>query len=92
MNADWLHPDWPDRRAFMTTQAGDASREQIALELGATPVFLHQVHGAAVVNLTSALLSGEAPKADASVSTDPALACVVRVADCLPVLFSAPSG
>jgi len=60
-----------------------------AAAIGARPVWLNQVHGATVVQLTPALL-GRWPTADASVATEPGLACAVQVADCLPVLFAAP--
>lgn len=62
--------------------------------IGAQPVYLHQVHGAAVVRLTAADLAPDAPvqTADASVTTEPGIACTAQVADCLPVLFAAPQG
>jgi len=36
--------------------------------------------------------SGTMPQADASFTTEPGVACVIQVADCLPVLFAAPKG
>ncbi len=60
-----------------------------AAALGARPVWLNQVHGAAVLRLTPEML-GQWPTADASICTEPGLACTVQVADCLPVLFAAP--
>lgn len=62
-----------------------------AAAIGARPVWLNQVHGAAVVRLGADRL-GEVPSADASVCTEPGIACTVQVADCLPVLFAAPRG
>jgi YfiH family protein len=64
----------------------------VALAIGATPVYLDQVHGRTVVRLTAAdALPGAAiHTADASIATEPGVACVVQVADCLPVLFAAP--
>ena len=62
--------------------------------IGATPVYLNQVHGANVVRLTDVDLQPGAPihDADASVTTEPGIACTAQVADCLPVLFAAPRG
>ncbi|MBX3606474.1 MAG: peptidoglycan editing factor PgeF [Piscinibacter sp.] len=56
--------------------------------IGAEPVWLDQVHGRTVVRL-GAPEPGR-PCADASLSTEPGVACVVQVADCLPVLYAAP--
>ena len=82
------------------TAVGDAphavaqNQRLVEQAIGARPVFLEQVHGAAVVHLTRAdARPGAAPqRADASVTTEPGIACTVRVADCLPVLFAAPHG
>jgi polyphenol oxidase len=61
--------------------------------IGAQPVFLNQVHGAQVVRLFEADAAPDAPvhTADASVTTEPGVACTAQVADCLPVLFAAPN-
>lgn len=66
------------------------NQRRFADALGATPVWLEQVHGTAVVRLTAGV-SGH-PRADAAVSTEPGLACAVLVADCLPVLFCDRAG
>ena len=60
--------------------------------IGDPPVWLKQVHGAAVAPLTSASQRPDAapPTADASIATEPGVVCAVQVADCLPVLFAAP--
>ncbi len=103
-DATWLSPGWPGVTAFMTgrgpnfgRKAGDvdevrANRAALATLLGARPVFLDQVHGADVVQLRADWHDDNAPPADAAVSTDPDLAVAILVADCLPVLFSAPGG
>ena len=103
-STNWLRPDWPEVTALMTTRgpnfgrkAGDpdvakANRAGLAGLLGARPVFLDQVHGADVVRLRADWHDDNAPKADAAVSTDPGLAVAILVADCLPVLFTAPGG
>ena len=62
--------------------------------LGAAPVWLNQVHGTTVATLTAAdLQTGRAlPRADASISREPGLACTVLVADCLPLLLCSADG
>ncbi|MFG6449337.1 peptidoglycan editing factor PgeF [Roseateles sp. BYS180W] len=67
------------------------NRQRVAAAAGGSPIFLQQVHGAEVLHLSTAHLSGGAAlRADAAISTDPRLACAIQVADCLPVLFAAP--
>jgi YfiH family protein len=73
-------------------QAVQANRERFARAIGARPVWLKQVHGARVVRLDGLEPDGPAMEADASVTTQPGVACVVGIADCLPVLFAAPQG
>ncbi len=74
-----------------------ANQALFAEAIGATPVWLGQVHGTRVARLTmesllapGALEPVEAEGADASVTSVPGVACTVQVADCLPVLFAAP--
>lgn len=67
------------------------NRRRMAAELGAELRWLHQVHGADVVRL-GAQPPAAPLKADASVTSQPGVACVVMVADCLPVLFCAAGG
>ena len=68
----------------------DENRRRFAAALdGARPVWMSQVHGARVLRLPA----GPGPlEADASICTEPGIACTVMVADCLPVLFAAPQG
>ncbi len=70
------------------------NRRRFATTLGATPVFLDQVHGTRVVRLTAADASPDAAmeRADASITIVPGIACTVMVADCLPVLFATRDG
>lgn len=58
--------------------------------LGATPVFMKQVHGTRVLSLTRQHLSLPTQEADACITTERGLACTVQVADCMPVLMAAP--
>jgi polyphenol oxidase len=66
-----------------------ANQALLAEAIGARPVYLNQVHGRQVVRLRADDESA-LPDADASLSTEPGVACVVQAADCLPVLFAAP--
>jgi YfiH family protein len=60
--------------------------------LDAEPVWLEQVHGVAVADLDRDAPRTTPPVADASTTTRPGVACVVMVADCLPVLFTSKDG
>lgn len=90
------HEGWASLNLGRAVQDDPAAvaenRRRVAAALGATPVFLKQVHGADVLRLSPehAAPDADPPAADASISADPALACAVMVADCLPVLFAAP--
>ncbi len=70
------------------------NRHAFAQATGATPVYLTQVHGARVVQLGLQDTQAQAVphEADASLATEPGIACTVLVADCLPLLFAAPEG
>ena len=71
-----------------------ANRAALAQASGTRPVYLNQVHGARVVRLepADALADAAVHEADASVTTQAGIGCAVQVADCLPVLFTAPRG
>ena len=64
------------------------NRRAFAAAIGATPVWLQQVHGTQVLSLQHAPPPA-APRADAAWTREPGLACTVQVADCMPVLFAA---
>ncbi len=64
-------------------------RELLALK--AEPAWLSQVHGVAVSNVDASAMSTPVT-ADAAISSSGAAACVVMVADCLPVLFASRDG
>ncbi len=72
-------------------QAVLANRRSLASAIAAEPVWLHQVHGAAVVRLQSAA-TRDLPAADAAWTTDVDVACAVLAADCLPVLLCTSDG
>lgn len=86
MNRRWIRAEWPAPTAVI---AGTTLRTGSSKSLPGRPCFLNQVHGADVV---AAGDYDTPPNADASVSSDPAYVCVVRTADCLPVLFCATDG
>ena len=58
----------------------------------ARPLWLRQVHGAVVVEASTALRAADSPQADGCWTREPGVACVVQVADCLPVLMAAANG
>lgn len=66
------------------------NRRRFEQALGAHPVFLKQVHGWDVVQLTAA--TPDATEADACWTTERGVACTMMVADCLPVLLAAADG
>ncbi len=69
------------------------NRAVFAQHLGAQPVWLQQVHGDRVLRLgADSLREATAPMADGALTTEPGIACVVMVADCLPILLAAPEG
>lgn len=70
------------------------NQRRFAQALGARPVWLNQVHGPAVVRLGVEHLRPGAglPQADASICTEPGIACTVLVADCLPLLLCSADG
>jgi YfiH family protein len=67
-----------------------ANRALLSQSMGATPIFLQQVHGTAVLNIGPGTAQGQ--PADAALTTERGVACTIMVADCLPVLFSTTDG
>lgn len=90
-----ITPDWPAPsrvRAFVTTRdfgdlADEAVRRKLRALLPAEPLWLQQVHGNRVVEMEVSDL-----KADASVTRKAGAVCVVKAADCMPVLFADVNG
>jgi len=64
------------------------NRRRLAKSCGAKPVFLQQVHGTQLLEITPQTPDGI--QADACWTRLPQLACTILVADCLPVLFYSP--
>ncbi len=88
---DLIRPDWPVQVGALATTApmGDMATEPGRSRLRALvpnePRWMQQVHGAAVIDAdrTTTL-----EKADAAVARERGTVCVVKVADCMPVLFT----
>lgn len=68
------------------------NRAVFAGRLPAQPVWLHQVHGNRVRRVGLADVGVAPIEADGALTTEPGVACVVMVADCLPLLLAAPEG
>ena len=87
MTDRWIAADWP---APVGVVAGTTLRDS-DFALPGAPRWLNQVHGADVARWED-ISAGEAPDADAIVSARSDSLCVVRTADCLPVLLCAHDG
>ena len=93
-NNDCLIPDWPAPshvRALVTTrQCGNFSlsedQQQLkkALGLKTNPIWLEQVHGNQVVDLNNPM----SVRGDAAYTQNLNQICVIRTADCLPILIT----
>jgi YfiH family protein len=69
------------------------NRARWAASLGGEPVWLRQVHGVDVQRLTRASPTElQGAVADAAFTTESGVACVVGVADCLPILLAVMDG
>lgn len=62
---------------------------RLAEESGATPVLMHQVHGADTA-LVDDRGAGSPPSCDALYTAQPGVALLARAADCVPVLLADP--
>ena len=61
----------------------------VAEESGATPVLMHQVHGADTALVADG--DGATPSCDALLTSRPGVALLARAADCVPVLLADPT-
>jgi YfiH family protein len=71
--------------------AANRARLRELLGLSAEPAWLDQVHGVDVADLDAGVPAAPVT-ADASITSRAGTACVVMVADCLPVLFTTRDG
>jgi polyphenol oxidase len=65
------------------------NRARLRSALPASPRWLRQIHGSAVVDAAKA---DDLVEADASITSAPNVVCIVSVADCLPVLLADAKG
>lgn len=73
--------------------AVDSNRACLEQALGLAPTYLSQVHGTASVVLARAPRAGDATlEADGCATATPGVVCLIRVADCLPVLLTDAGG
>lgn len=90
----------PYDRFNLGTRSGDAPDHvdanrtalQGALELPATPFWLQQIHGSAVVTVDASTDLAAEPRADAAVTRMAGRPLVILTADCLPVLLASVDG
>lgn len=88
MTAEWIAAEWPAPPNIIAGTTLRSGRLESA-GLSGEPCWLQQVHGARVV---AADRHQTPPEADAAISARPGDVCVVRSADCLPVLFCSIDG
>lgn len=68
------------------------NRARLLSLAGARAAWLEQIHGDTIVRAEQALAEPAPVRADASVAAEPGVACVVMVADCMPVLLCDEDG
>ena len=88
MSDEWLGADWPAPPGIIAGTTLKSSE----FALPAEPQFLNQVHGARAVRIGSPDFDQGAPDADAVIADRSGDICVVRTADCLPILLCSLDG
>ncbi|MES2932494.1 MAG: peptidoglycan editing factor PgeF [Pseudomonadota bacterium] len=76
-------------------QRADVERNRASLgaQLPSEPAWLNQIHSTTVIDASAVIATaGAPPDADASISTQSGVVCLVQTADCLPVLFCDTAG
>ena len=92
---DVIRPDWSAKvgalvtTAVMGDMASDAGRARLRALLPNEPRWLHQVHGPRVID---ADITTSVVQADAAVARNRGTVCIVKIADCMPVLFADEAG
>jgi len=92
---DVIRPDWPlaagalATTAAMGDMASDAGRARLRVLVPSEPRWLHQVHGARVIDADT---TAGVVQADAAVAREPGTVCIVKIADCMPVLLGDEDG
>lgn len=88
-----IAPEWPAQGvgALVTTAPMDdmmsvAGRAALRALVPGEPVWMHQVHGADVIDADT---TTTIVKADAAVARRKGVVCAVKIADCMPVLLAA---
>ncbi len=88
MSDGWIQADWPAPDGVV---AGTTLRDS-DYQLPAKPQWLNQVHGTSVVRAGSSQFDAGPPDADAIIANRAGDICVVRTADCLPILLCSTDG
>jgi len=88
VSSDWIQADWP---APGSVVAGTTLRDS-RFEIPGQPQLLNQVHGTNVVRAGSPQFASGPPEADAVIAGRSNDVCVVKTADCLPVLLCSTNG
>ncbi len=82
---------WPDEQAAAAEE--NIRRAGTATGLADRPIVrTRQIHGGQVWHATEPIHRADPPEADAIVLTDPAMAALIRVADCVPILLATRDG